>query len=97
MFHVLTLEYGRILPKLEPLNSWIIEELPLETVVLPQQEYRKKLNAAKVEAYKNWELPRGIVFWENPGEDGYSVIDGYHRTQAAKNQKLETAIFIVGS
>ena len=87
------MEYGRILTKLESLNTWTVEELPLKSVILPQKEYRKKLNLEQVKSYKDWTLPRGLVVAEN---SGYRVIDGYHRTQAAKNQELEVAFFVVG-
>ena len=93
IFHTLILEYGRVLPKLEALDRWYIEELPMKSVLLPQQEYKKKLSTNQIEAYKDWILPRGLVVAEN---GGYRVIDGYHRTQAAINQKLDTALYLVG-
>jgi len=93
IFYALNLEYGYILPKLKVLDQWTIEELPMKSVLLPQQEYQKKLKTNQIKAYETWNLPRGLVIEEN---GGYRVIDGYHRTQAAINQKLDTALYLVG-
>jgi len=92
IFHALKAEYGRVLPKLEGLDSWTIEELPLKKVLLPQREYQKKLSTQQIKMYETWWLPRGLVLAEN---NGYRVIDGYHRTQSAIDQKLKTASFLV--
>ena len=95
ILHILKQEYGYVLPALETVKSWEIQELDLSLKIKsPKQDYLNKLDLNTVKQYsKELALPRGILIQES---GGYRLIDGHHRFQGAKDAGLSSAKFLVG-
>ena len=76
---VLRMEYGHLLPVLEG-RSWTVEVIEKDEIRYGNDEYRKKLSPTACEMYKDYDGIRGVVI---PKDDGYRLIDGYHRCSQA--------------
>jgi len=79
---VLKYEYGYILDEVESANSWTLESIKIQDVIMGALHHYKKLDRSIVHRYKNYDLPRCVVM--KRGEK-FAIIDGYHRLHSAKN------------
>jgi hypothetical protein len=72
---LLRLEYGFLLPELEG-RDWAVEKIDRQWIKYGNHDYGKRLDPAAVGVYEDYKGIRGIVI---PKDDGYRLIDGYHR------------------
>jgi len=89
--YVLELEYGYLLPSLEYAKNAHIELVETNLVFPPQREYLVKLNRDVIEEYKHRILPVCVCIKNN---DQYTLIDGYHRFVANKENDAITIVVI---
>jgi len=82
-------EYGYLLDSLKN-SDYVVIEVDTCDIVLPQKDYAKNLNKAKIKGYRNRQGICGIV--KNVG-DKFHVIDGYHRVTAnLKKDKIKVIL-----
>ena len=89
----LTVEYGHVLPVLENIEDWAVEEIDYELIDFPNRdrfEYTKKMDSKLIESYKDHSYPRGVCVRLSNGR--YRLIDGYHRCQAIKSGKVKMVV-----
>jgi hypothetical protein len=81
-------EYGHLIPALNKNNYKVsIENVSPDLIKLGNDDYMRKIDKKNLIFYKEYNLPRAVCFHEGKH---YRVIDGYHRTTAALQNKLET-------
>lgn len=78
---ILKLEYGYLLPGLEPLE-WCFEKVAKDKILFGDETHYKKLEPEVVEQYKEFPFARGIV--KRQGSKMF-LVDGYHRLAAAED------------
>jgi hypothetical protein len=76
---ILRLEYGKLLPELEG-RTWTVEKVKREQVKFGNHAYQKRLDDSSVSMYGEYAGIRGVLI---PKDDGYRLIDGYHRCRDA--------------
>lgn len=82
LFSVLNAEYGYILPELNKIKDFKIENVNIQDIHVGNLDHYKKLDKKIVDQYSSYNLPVGVCV-KKSGE--YRLIDGYHRL-AAKNK-----------
>ena len=95
---ILELEYGYLLPMLEHKTKVSIADNVIKDKLHLSENYMKKISKEDIEMYKNYAMPVAICVrrHEATTTNGYSVIDGYHRTLAAQqNQKIKNVSIIL--
>jgi hypothetical protein len=92
--HVLRLEYGHLLPKLEN-RIWVDTKVYLGDVFISQPRHFDNLNKEQLEYYyKNISLSAGPIAICLQDGDKYRLVDGYHRIAAATKMQLSEVTII---
>ena len=96
--YILELEYGYLIDKVANATSATIEEVDTEKIKLPQKEYFVKLSKEVIEDYKDRKLPIAVCI-KNKDRfldvfDTYTLVDGYHRFVANKDQATTKIIVL---
>ena len=76
--YVIELEYGYLIASLKDKYYYLVE-IEADKIFFAQETHYKKLDQDVVAEYRNYSLPRGVVY-EDEGK--YRIIDGYHRLAA---------------
>jgi hypothetical protein len=80
--HVLELEYGYLLPEIKLCNWVSVKSILSREIDIGQKDHYRKLNKQLIESYNTYTHPRCICL---SNEDGYRLIDGYHRLHSNNN------------
>ncbi|MFA5024081.1 MAG: hypothetical protein WC523_03955 [Patescibacteria group bacterium] len=72
-------EYGYLLDSLKDIKSCTEVSVDPAEIIVPQQEYYRKMDKEAIEQYKDFDGPICICLKVG---DAYKVVDGYHRLQA---------------
>jgi hypothetical protein len=86
--YVLIQEYGYLLNGLQDKEDCHIIEIDKKDIIL-QTEHYNKLDKNAVKSYEKHCLPLGIVVKKG---DKFRLIDGYHRINSSKNDKVEVIV-----
>lgn len=86
--HLLILEYGYLLPRIED-KPWEVVKLSPKDVVIGNDSYHKKVDIESF--YRGWGGILGVVLYSRV-DNYYRLIDGYHRSVANQNAKTGTYI-----
>jgi hypothetical protein len=92
----LELEYGYVLPMLErKTKTSIVDNVSKDNLYL-SENYMKKINKEDIEIYNKYDMPCAVCIRKNlTVPQTFSVIDGYHRTLAAKNNNKISNVSII--
>lgn len=84
--YLLTLEYGKVLPELQNCN-YLLSNIEKDSIIFGSKPHFDRVKEKKLIFYsdENYKLVRGIVIEK---EDGYRLIDGYHRCFASENRYI---------
>lgn len=89
---VLEEEYGYLLDVIKPMTSAKIEVIKTSEINFPNDVYVKKLDIKRIDRYKDYLFPRGIVLKNGTN---LRLIDGYHRLTSAKKNNIENIEVII--
>ena len=87
---ILKAEYGYLLDSVEACTEVVIRSVNIHDIKFPQGYYAKKIKDKDI--YKNYKYPIAICTCKN---DKYEIVDGYHRTLAAKENNTSYAKIIL--
>lgn len=90
--HLLTLEYGFILDRINNYNKVNIIECDISKIILGNENYYRKINSDSVDNYKDYD---GITCLCELKDDKYRIIDGYHRLLSVCNMNKINKIKIL--
>jgi hypothetical protein len=88
---VLKMEYHHLLPELEG-QKWEVKSVYIKDVIAGSDHQMRKVDREAEEVYQNYDGPIGICLRNN---DGYRLIDGYHRFWSAKKNNKRTVKIVV--
>lgn len=83
MKHILKVEYGYLLPVLEPKLRWSFEKWNKKAVIAANTDHFKRLDRDIVKSYdEKYTGPRGVAV---QGDGAPRLLDGYHRFAGASD------------
>jgi hypothetical protein len=92
---VLELEYGYLADIIKNAKDFQIVNVEKEQLIIPNQDYARRLNMDLVNEYSDHNLPIGIYIEQQTKPVKYRLVDGTHRTMAfLKSKRIRADIFV---
>ena len=94
IFAVLELEYGYLADIIKNTKDFEIVNIEKEQLIIPNQDYARRLNTDLVNEYADHKLPIGVYMSVGKDEQ-FRVVDGYHRSTSFMRSIRKTADILV--